>query len=132
MTQTTAEDRRALGDQLTKRRHQLGLSQTALATAAGVAAGTVVSAERGKPVQPIKLTAITAALRSEIDTSSGASRLVYDDQGAHASSYDIETVLDLVRAWLTAIPVGDRAGAVRRLARFMADESHTLDDQRSH
>ena len=66
MSQDTPETRRALGAQLTKRRHQLGLSQTALAAAAGVATGTTVSAERGKPVQPIKLAAITAALGADI------------------------------------------------------------------
>ena len=69
MSQDTPETRRALGAQLTKRRHQLGLSQTALAAATGVATGTIVSAERGKPVQPIKLAAITAALGADIETS---------------------------------------------------------------
>ena len=130
VSQDTPETRRALGAQLTKRRHQLGLSQTALAAAAGVATGTIVSAERGKPVQPIKLAAITAALGADIETSDDTPRLVWEESGS-GSTYEVETVLDLVRAWLTAIPASDRGGAVRRLARYMADESASINSHRT-
>ena len=86
VSQDTPETRRALGAQLTKRRHQLGLSQTALAAAAGVATGTIVSAERGKPVQPIKLAAITAALGADIETSDDTPPLLSSYFGESASN----------------------------------------------
>jgi len=87
-------------------RKSRGWSQAALATAAGVAEGTVARLERGEKVRPGNLYSIRVTLGIEDDEPS-------QDEMSPAT----RTALDIVQKWLLALPpeqVDDEANALTR------------------
>lgn len=79
-----------------------------LADAAGVAQGTVVRIENGRPVRPGNLRAVLDSLG--IPAISETVRDVDED---------VRLALDLVEKTLMAVPVADRGAEVRALIRYL-------------
>lgn len=79
-----------------------------LAEAAGVAGGTIVRIENGRPVRPGNLRAVLDALN-----------IPPLDEAAGSGDDNIQLALDIVKKTLEAIPADRRDQAVRDLIRFM-------------
>jgi transcriptional regulator with XRE-family HTH domain len=97
-----------VGAQVRRARKARGWTDKDLADAAGVAPGTIVRIENGRPVRPGNMTAVLNAL--DIPPISETPR---------TPDANVRLALDVVEAMLSAIPEERRNDAVHDLIRYM-------------
>lgn len=97
-----------IGAQVRRARRANDWTGKQLAEAAGVASGTVVSIENGRPVRPGNLRAVLDALKIPplADTERGVDE-------------NVRLALDIVEKSLMAVPVDKRDAATRDIIRYM-------------
>ncbi len=108
MSGMDSEQAAQVGAQVRRARRAHDWTGKQLADAAGVAPGTVVSIENGRPVRPGNLRAVLDAL--EMAPLAETHRDVDEN---------VRLALDIVEKSLMAIPTGERDEATRALIRYM-------------
>ena len=111
-----AEQAARIGAQVRRARRAREWTGSQLAEAAGVAGGTVVRIEGGKPVRPGNLRAVLDAL--EIPPLAQAHREVDEN---------VKLALDIVEKSLMALPTSQRDEATRALIRYMTLQNPPTD-----
>ncbi len=99
---------RKLGQEIRDARRMRGMSQRDLASAVGISPNTVVALERGSTGQPRKLEQVLAYLE-------------LDPPAQRAMPADVELVTRAIGIWLLGMDEDDRAQAVFRVLRAIAD-----------
>ncbi len=112
MTGMDAEQAAQIGAQVRRARRARDWNGTELADAAGVAPGTVVRIENGRPVRPGNLRAVLDALK--IPPLALTHREVDEN---------VKLALDIVEKSLMALPSDERDAATRALIRYMTLQS---------
>lgn len=116
MVTTDAETAGRVGAQVRRARKARGWTDNDLAEAAGVAPGTIVRIENGRPVRPGNMTAVLNAL--EIPPISETARTV---------DATVKLALDVVETALMAIPEDRRNEAVHNLIRYITQQQASGD-----
>jgi transcriptional regulator with XRE-family HTH domain len=109
MTDLTGDQQRWIATQVRRARKSNDWTGEQLASRAGVAGGTIVRIENGRPVRPGNLRAVLDAL--------GMTDLL---EPPEEMDNGVQLALDLVQKWLTAIEdPAERDRAVQELTRFV-------------
>lgn len=103
-----------LGTQVVAARERLGMSQAALASAAGVSEGTVSKVELGRNVH--------AKNRAKVLRAVGMAPTV---EAIDNAPKDVRLVQQVVGMWLLGMPEAERERAVYELVRFVSDYRST-------
>lgn len=102
--------RKQIGEQVRSVREGRGLTQAALAEAAGVSPNTVLAIEKGRDTQTTKLGAVMTALQIQ----PLAEAISHED-----TSQDVHMALEMMRMWLADMPQDERPRAMYDVMRYI-------------